>query len=438
MASALSVHRAPAASVPLRFLLSAPWFAMAAGGLLLWSGPEALDSRWTGAVLAATHLLTLGFMGHAMLGALLQLMPVAFGIPLPRSAAVAALTHPALALGTVILAIAFMTARPVLFALAALLLGLAFGVYLTAVGTGIVRQRLRDPLARVIAAALLALLATVVLGVLLATGMSGVAMPLLELTSLHAAWGILGWTLLLVLGAALVVVPMFQMTRGYPTWLRGRFAAALLGALLLWSLALWFEWQGLRQTLQWLLAGAALAFAVVTLGLQQRGRRRLQPDATFLFWRLGMLCLIAAALVWALGEVLALQASQGWILLLGVLLLPGFAYCVIAGMLYKIVPFLLWLALQMRSGTRPPTVKEIMPESAGTGQFWVHVVALVLLAVAASAWNTLAHVAAVAFFASSTMLGVRLARAALFAHRRLAQSPPLPAGADSAGWKRLG
>jgi len=437
MASSLSVHRAPAAAVPLRFLLSAPWFAVAAGAVMLWAGPEALASRWTGAVLAATHLLTLGFMGHAMLGALLQLMPVAFGIPLPRSAAVAAVTHPALALGAAFLAIAFVTSQSVAFAAAALLLGLAFGVFLVAVGAGIARQRLRDPLARVIAAALLALLATVVLGVLLAIGMSGVEMPLLELTSLHAAWGILGWTLLLVLGAALAVVPMFQMTRGYPTWLRGGFAAVLLAALLLWSLALWFEWPALRRAMQWLLAGAVLAFAAVTLGLQQRGRRRLQPDATFLFWRLGMLCLVAATLVWALGEVLVLQASQRWVLLLGVLLLPGFAYCVIAGMLYKIVPFLLWLALQMRTGGRPPTVKEIMPESAGKRQFWVHVVALVLLAVAASAWNALVYLAAIAFVASSTMLGMRLARAALFAHRRLAQSPALPAGADSAGWKRL-
>ena len=438
MAPALSIHRAPTAAVPLRFLLTAPWFAVAAGALLLWAGPEALTSRWTSTVLAATHLLTLGFMGHAMLGALLQLMPVAFGVPVPRSAAVAAVTHPALTLGAASLAIAFITAQAVLFASAALLLGLAFGVYLAAVGVGVARQGLRDPLARVIAAALLGLLTTVVLGLLLATGMSGVGMPLLELTSLHAAWGILGWTLLLVLGAALAVVPMFQMTVGYPTWLRGRFAAGLLATLLLWSLALWFDWQGLRQALQWLLAGAVAAFAAVTLGLQQRGRRRLQPDATFLFWRLGMLCLIDATLVWALGEVLALQASQGWVLLLGVLLLPGFAYCVIAGMLYKIVPFLLWLALQMRAGGRPPTVKEIMPESAGMRQFWVHVVALVLLAIAASAWNALAYVAGVAFIASSTMLGLRLARAALFVQQRLAQSPPLRSDADSARWKRLG
>ncbi|MCC7548326.1 MAG: hypothetical protein IT532_11230 [Burkholderiales bacterium] len=437
MASALSIHRAPAAAVPLRFLLSAPWFAVAAGVLLLWAGPQALASRWTGAVLATTHLLTLGFMGNAMLGALLQLLPVAFGVPLPRTGVVAAISHPALAAGAACLAAAFVTGRPVLFTVAALLLGLAFAVYLTAIGAGIARQRLRDPLARVVAAALLGLLVTVSLGLLLATGMSGVALPLLELTDVHATWGLLGWTMLLVLGAALAVVPMFQMTVGYPGWLQGRFAAAMLAALLLWSLARWFGWQDLREPLQWLLAAAAATFALVTLRLQQRGRRRLQPDATFLFWRLGMLCLIAAVLTWSAGQALALQTSQAWVLLIGVLMLPGFAFCVIAGMLYKIVPFLLWLALQMRSGARPPTVKEIMPETAGIRQFWTHAAALVLLALAASVWNVLVYAGAAVFVVSSALLGVRLIRAALFARARLAQSPPLRADADSARWKRL-
>jgi hypothetical protein len=59
----------------------------------VWAGPGAVGSRWTAPVLAATHLLTLGFMAHAMLGALLQLLPVALvlsgaqlGVSLTRAA----------------------------------------------------------------------------------------------------------------------------------------------------------------------------------------------------------------------------------------------------------------------------------------------------------------------------------------------------------------
>jgi len=437
MPAALSIHRAPSGIVPLRFLLGAPWFAAIAGVLLLWAGSDAFASRWSAAVLAATHLLTVGFMAHAMLGALLQLLPVAFGVPLPHASVVSSVSHPALALGAPCLAAAFLTGLPLMFGVAALLLAFAFGIYIAEVGWAILRQRLRDPLARVIAAALLALLVTVSLGLLLAGGMAGVSVPLLEITHLHAVWGIVGWTLLLVLGAALAVVPMFQMTASYPRWLRGPFAVATIVALIAWSLAFWFGLAPIRTLLQWLLAAAAITVGIATLVLQQRGRRRLQPDATFLFWRMGMSCLVAAVLVWAVGEALALQARPSLALLAGVLLLPGFAYCVISGMLYKIVPFLLWLALQMHRGARPPTVKEIMPECAGRRQYWVHLAAIVLLSVAATVWAPAIYAGALAFTVSSVMLGSRLARAAWFAHAHKVRIRALPTGSGRSGWTRL-
>ena len=73
--SGLLFEQAPPVSVPLRFLLTAPWFAVLAGALLAWAGPDALASRWTPALLGVTHLLTLGFMATAMVGALLQILP---------------------------------------------------------------------------------------------------------------------------------------------------------------------------------------------------------------------------------------------------------------------------------------------------------------------------------------------------------------------------
>ena len=66
----LSLDQAPPFSVPLRFFVTAPLFAIAAALVLLWYGPAALDSRWTPAVLAITHLMTLGFVVMVMSGAL--------------------------------------------------------------------------------------------------------------------------------------------------------------------------------------------------------------------------------------------------------------------------------------------------------------------------------------------------------------------------------
>jgi hypothetical protein len=405
--------------------------------VLLWGGPEAIASRWTGVVLATTHLLTLGFMAHAMLGALLQLLPVVAGVPVPRSGAVAAVAHPALLLGTSSLAAGLLGGGAVWLAAAMLLLAIAFGVYLSALAVGFARQRLQEASARVILVAVAALLVTVVLGLALAGGFAGLPVPLLELTRLHAAWGIVGWTLLLVLGAALAIVPMFQMTSAYPRWLRGGFALAMLAALAIWSAAAWFAWDTLRHAAEWTIAAGVGMVALTTLALQQRGRRRRQPDVTFLFWRLGMLCLLVAVAAWAVGEAFRLHGARSLALLLGVLLLPGFAVSVIGGMLYKIVPFLLWLTLQLRVGGRPPQVRDILPDANGHPQFWVHVAAVLLLAAAVTLWSGFVYLGAAALTLSGSMLGMNLARAVLFARQYIARSQPLPPGSGRSKWKSI-
>lgn len=58
--------------------------------------------------------------------------------------------------------------------------------------------------------ALFGLLTVVALGILLALAMArGWALPLPELTDLHAGWGLAGWAGILLAAVAYVVVPMF-------------------------------------------------------------------------------------------------------------------------------------------------------------------------------------------------------------------------------------
>lgn len=71
MQDLLSFDQSPPLAAPLRFFLTAPLFAILAGLTLLASGPDALASRWTPAMLALTHLVAVGFMLQVMLGALL-------------------------------------------------------------------------------------------------------------------------------------------------------------------------------------------------------------------------------------------------------------------------------------------------------------------------------------------------------------------------------
>ncbi len=417
--SKLQLSRTPALDVPLRFFLTAPLFGIGAAGLLAWGGGTAIAGRWSPWVLAITHLLTLGFVVMVMIGALFQVFPVVMGIGIPGGRRVAGFVHTALSLGTALLAAGLI---PVSWSwvmpMALSLLAGAFLLLLTSLAIGLVAARGKPSIGLPVGSALIALLVTVVLGLLLGAGYGGSAGLALDRrwTDLHAVWGLLGWAGLLVVGLAYEVVPMFQATPAYPAWMRNGLSVALLAALGLWSLALVALRLGSGGG--WLIplwaAGTALGlglavFAWTTLRLQTR-RKKPDSDLTLWYWRIGMLCLIAG-IAGGTGT-LAYDASPTWLIVATALVLIGFAVSVIHGMLYKIVPFLVWLHLTMivqaqgRNRREVPPVKAILPKRPAQVQFILHVFALALLCAALVHPNdVLTQAAALALGASFAFLG---------------------------------
>jgi hypothetical protein len=384
----LSFEQAPPLAAPMRFFLTAPLYLLAAAALMLYSGPRILVTRWAPETMALTHLLTLGFVAQAMFGAILQVMPVVAGAPIARPRGVAAVAHLGLNLGTLALAAGLAAGLPWLLRAAALLLVIGAGTIIGAGVLALLRTRAaRSPTVSGLRLCFLGLGITAALGAVLAlTLANGYALPLLALVSVHVSWGILGWILALVAAVAYQVVPMFQMTPAYPGWLSRWLLPVLFAGLALRSAAEWTSSAGaLQVALEWVLALLVVTFAGGTLWLQHRRRRRLR-DATVMFWQLGMACLAGATLLWLAGSLSgALAGDPRYPLALGVLLLGGFAPSVIYGMLYKIVPFLVWFHLQARTPGRSAlkSMKDVLPDRATQGHFAVHLLAFGLLCGAA-------------------------------------------------------
>jgi hypothetical protein len=413
----LSFEQAPPIWVPYRFFLTAPLFGMAAGLLLAWIGSDALASRWTPAALALTHLMVAGFMLQAMCGALLQFIPVAAGGNIWRPNLVAGLVHPALVVGVLLLAAGFLAGPGPWFSAGAGLIVTALSGYVAVAGVALFRAPATGATIVALRVAVLALVVTYVLGFTLALGLRGSpGVPLLELTHVHAAWGLGGWALLLLSGVSYYVVPMFQLTPAYPAWLGRLLPWGLLTALLLWAAQLSGRSYGWQSSA--LLAGLLLAaaFAVVTLRLQAQRRRRV-PDVTLTFFRGGMgsLLLVALALAAAIAvppaptsvtsAFMTLAAAPKWAVAIGILTFVGLFVSVITGMLYKIVPFLNWLHLQRLGGLTvlPPNMKQMIPERAMNGQMRLHFAALASLLLA-QVWPSLTPVAGLLFAASCAWL----------------------------------
>lgn len=405
MQPVLSFEQAPPISVPFRFFLTAPLFGIAAALLMLWQPSALLDSRWTPAAFALTHLFALGFMLQVMCGALLQMIPVVVGANIWQPRRVTLFTHAGLTIGTILLAAGFVAESPALFRVATPFLGISLGGFTLVVLVALLRTPAEGPTIIAMRLSVLAFLVTILLGTALGAS-SGwpVVLPAIDWTDIHAAWGLAGWSLLLVIGVAFLVVPMFQLTPAYPGLLARGVPAVLFALLCLWSFGSQYA-DAARTALGCLGAALAAWFALVTLRLQSQRRRKI-VESTLLFWRMSMIALALAAVLFAAQQsIRPLADYPATPYLLGTLLFAGVFSAVICGMLYKIVPFLAWLHLQKYAlaGLPVPNMKQIIPERNIQAQFRVHLLAFTLL-LAAPLLPLLAYAGAVTLALSFAVL----------------------------------
>ncbi|MDX5363563.1 MAG: hypothetical protein LPJ91_05350 [Pseudazoarcus pumilus] len=385
-AGALCYDATPPLHVPVRFMLTAPLFGVAAG-LLLLAAPEALSSRWEPAAFALTHLLAVGFMLLVMCGALFQILPVVCGVAIAGGTVLATAVHVALSVGAGLLAGGLGSGQPALIQAGGALLGLAAALFVLAVAIGLWGRGVALDTQRDLRVALLGLGVAVLLGATLAMVLSGrLALPFGVLLELHVGWALLGGAGMLLAATSWIVIPMFQITPAYPGWMTRGWALAVFVLLVLWSAVMGLGQARVANVLLLLPLALAALFAVTTLLLQQRSRRS-AGDATTRAFRMAMLTFLAGL---ACAAVARMLPDGRWAVMAGVLLLYGGFSGVIQGMLYKIVPFLCWLNLS-QAGLRAPNVKKLQPDRPVMLQARIHLLALAAVALAvvsAQVWLT--------------------------------------------------
>ena len=391
MQALLSFDQAPPLSAPLRFFLTAPLFGVLAGVLLLWSGAELFASRWTPAALALTHLVTVGFMMQIMLGSLIQILPVVAGAHIAQPRRIALWVHGFLTLGSLSLVAAFLSFAPILFQVSVFLLGAAITLFIIAATSALLGVPSTSPTIIGLKLALFGLAGTVILGLLLSVSLGwSFNLPLMQLAELHLGWGFVGWGVVLLAAVSLVVVPMFQLTPAYSAHFERYFPALTLACVALWTAFDLAGWDVLSIIAGYAVVASAAIFATLTLNIQRHSKRP-SFDTTMRYWQMAMFSTLTACVLWLLSRTVPMVADwQGWPLLVGVLVLFGGFLSVMIGMLYKIVPFLIWLHLQNQGVGRvmAPNMKKVIKESAMQGQMWAHFAAcaLLLLAVFWPAW----------------------------------------------------
>ena len=373
--SGLAFASAPRPSLPMRFLVAALAWGAVAGLWLAWQGEIALLSRWTPATRVLVHGCALGVLGDAMLGSLVQFLPVAAGSPLPGTRVVPWL-HAAFNAGLALLLATLAASSHALALPAGGLLGGSLAIFALLALVAVIRGKGARVVREGIGLALLALIATAALGLLLLAARTGWRGPAAaDMVDVHAAFGVIGWVLGLLAAVGGVTLPMLQGTRTLPvpalrTW---QIASMLTLGISVATLA------DVVPGSAWRLAAWPLAaFALTVYVLQARAPHRRNPVLRR-FWQAGCACLFAASL-------LALRPDVP-LVPLGVLVLGVGLPLLVVGMALEITAFLTWIALRQRvpRGVRVPGVGSLFEEADRRRAFVLHAVAGAWLEAAAFA-----------------------------------------------------
>ncbi len=367
--------RQPSLWVPLRYFMAAQGAFLAT---LLWAPfqvSDLLDFYYQGHDLALTHLLTLGWITMTIMGASFQLVPVALETTL-YSERLARWQFWIMLFGVTAMVGHFWIGRHPGMALGAGLVLVAVILHVINMGCTLWQLPRWDIVAQHVAAALFYLAATAVMGNLMALDkiFDFLGGQVLRTIHAHAHLAGIGWVTMMIFGASYKLIPMFSLGElreerlaRWQFWLLNVGILGLFGTLLFRS-----GWASLFA----LLIAAAVGLFLWKMREVLRGRQRPRLDwglrhALSAIATLAILTLLGLWLAtgWVWSEEFAARLAFGY----GVLALLGWVSVMIIGMMYKIIPFLVWHHRYSDFvGLRPvPPATQFLGETAPRVEFWL-------------------------------------------------------------------
>lgn len=404
--SSLSLDQAPPLKIPLRFFITSPIFGLLAG-LFILGFVTSLQARSSLSVVVLTHLITLGFLAMTMLGALFQMLPVTAGVTIKYQQIIAPLVHGLLTIGLLLFSYGFYYYQSALMTVAMAVLLSAFLIFIVAIASTLKNAKNVTPTIKAFIGALASLLVALLLAGYLAlshanTGFSEHHQAILYT---HIIFSLLGWVAMLIIGVSYQVIPMFYVADSYPE-LYTKYAIKVMFILLIGlGFALVINNSALSLLFKVFIALMLADYAITTIGLLLKRKRKI-VDTTTYYWYFAMLMLLTSIVASVANEWLNISQLNTLVV---VVFIYGFAMSVITGMMYKIVPFLVWFHLTNEGYMNMPTMNELIGKKLTTIQFILHV--LTLLSMVAFVFNSsFQMVAGLLMVSSNALLLINLAK----------------------------
>lgn len=376
-------QKAPSPSVVLPYYTTAAIAFLVLTVLMLFSAAAFTGHYFQPHILAITHLATLGWGTMIIFGASHQLLPVVMEVHL-YSEKLAKWCYTLLFPGIILLVISFWNFTPglfmeagAIFILTAIIL-YAVNVYCTA------RQNKKWTIsAECMVTSSWWLLLTVILGTLLVFNLRYAFLPNdhLYYLKIHAHLGIAGWFLLLIMGVASRLIPMFLLSHHEP----GNYVkisyycinVALFGFLIMAFL--------FNTEKYWPLFALLVLIAVVAYILFVRKtykgaiRKKTDMPMTVTLVAIGLMILpfilltvLAFLPATANGQTISLSLAYG------ISIFGGFVTAIIMGQTFKTLPFIVWMHRYKKliGKMKTPLPKELYKDKWIAYQFYFYIIGI--------------------------------------------------------------
>lgn len=355
---------------------------LVAGALgLLWIAPDLVHGAYLSPrVAGVTHLFTLGWLTLTILGAVCQLLPMALGAPI-RSLRVAHASFWILAPGIGVFACGVITSSGSVLAVGGVLVGAGLLLAVGHIAATLVGGRTRDVTWIAIGIGIVFLVSTLVFGLVLALSLhtSLVATIRVRTLTAHLHLALVGWVLVVIVGASRRLMPTFLVARSADArWSPRALAAFTVGVpvlatgLVVASSAL--SWTGA------VLLDIGMAALLWQMGVFYRARTRPRLDVGMRFTLAALPFFGAAAVLGTL--LLAVGPShQRLATAYVVTALLGALVLFVTGILYEIIPTLAWTARyggRLNRG-RVPAVAELYSARLAMAQLLASLVGVILV-----------------------------------------------------------
>ncbi len=369
----LSVDQAPPISAPVRFFITAPLFAILAGVLIFFSDAGILSSRYATETIAITHAITIGFFSFIMFGALLQMLPVLAGVRILKVDLVSKSSHILMLFGTLAMIFGLWFDISKLILTSSLLLGAGFLIIIISMLIAFksvvnVTASIRAMITSLVFAFLITLIG---MHLLASYGIGKFSDLHLLFANIHSVWAIFGFAGVLIIGVAFHVLPMFYVAPRFKRFCKQRVVWLIVSGLLLWLVLNIFIDSYTIIAKMWI-AMFFWAFST-TVYLKLNARRRKVSDVTIWYWRSAAISMTLGTFSWALNDLF----DEKYIVIVSILIGGGFIFSIMMGMLYKIVPFLVWFHLNAKGYMNIPTMNDMIDKKLSAAQFILFIVSLI-------------------------------------------------------------